>query len=355
MLVLSCRLKPMLKTFALAFLCCMPFFRAAAQQPVTASQLVEAANAASDLSKVGSYRLKAIVAVGEDKHGATGTLTVDHDQENTRQELSFTDYHELSLTLGDVGYFRHEPAIRLYVAERIRDFDELWWVAIPPESEVGAVSSAKVHGAQALCFTVKPSKLESFRYCFDAATHLLLSWTRHAETDLEVRFLDYQELDGTHFPGTIRFLEPEKEAMEVSKVAVVKMPVDAANFAPPAGERGYHTCRHMMPERSVKRVNPEYPSMARIRNVDGDVRLVVKVGENGKVEGVRVLRGHPMLIEAAVAAVKQWEYKPAVCPSGPVESEGIVTVRFHMGRAAASTGSGTSPESRLSRTGTTGR
>ena len=98
--------KTMRKTFSVFFLCCTSFFCVAAQQAITPSQLADQANAISDLSKLGSYKLKAIVAVGDEKHGATGTLTVDHDQENTRQELEFTDYHEVSLTRGDTGYFR---------------------------------------------------------------------------------------------------------------------------------------------------------------------------------------------------------------------------------------------------------
>jgi len=326
--------KTMRKTFSLFFLCCTSFFCVAAQQALTPSQLADQANAISDLSKLGSYKLKAIVAVGDEKHGATGTLTVDHDQENTRQELEFTDYHEVSLTRGDTGYFRRKPSVPLYVAERIRDFDELWWVNIPSESEVEAVSSAKVHGVHALCFTVRPDKTTHIRYCFDAATHLLLSSrASHADDDVEILFLDYQEIDGVHFPGTIRFLEEEKAAEEVRKVAVVRMAFEPANFTPPADARGFHTCRHLVPPSSVKRVNPQYPEIARIKRLQGKVYLLVMVGENGRVQKVTPLRGHPVLAEAAIDAVKQWEYKPATCPSGPTAIDGVVVVvQFHMGR-----------------------
>ena len=324
----------MRKTYAVFFFCWIPLFCSAAQQPPTPSQLADQANAISDLSRLGSYRLKAIVAVGSDKHGATGTLTVDHGQENTRQELEFTDYHEVSLTRGDTGYFRRKPTVPLYVAERIRDFDELWWVAIPSESEVDAVSSAKVHGVQALCFTVRPDKITHIRYCFDAATHLLLSSrTSHADDDVEILFLDYQEIDGVHFPGTIRFLEEEKAAEEVRKVAVVRMAFEPANFFPPTDARGFHTCRHLVPPRSVKRVNPQYPEIARIKHLQGKVYLLVMVGEDGRVQKVTPLGGHPVLAGAAMDAVKQWEYKPATCPSGPTAIDGvIVVVQFHMGR-----------------------
>jgi TonB family protein len=325
--------KTMRKTFSAFFLCCTSFFCVAAQQALTPSQLADQANAISDLSKLGSYKLKAIVAVGDEKHGATGTLTVDHDQENTRQELEFTDYHEVSLIRGDTGYFRRKPSVPLYVAERIRDFDELWWVAIPSGSEVDAVSSAKVHGVQALCFTVRPDKTTHIRYCFDAATHLLMSSrASHADDNVEILFLDYQEIDGVHFPGTIRFLEEEKAAEEVRKVAIIRMAFEPANFAPLADARGFHTCRHLVPPRPAKRVNPQYPEIARIKHLQGKVYLLAMVGEDGRVQKVTPLGGHPVLAGAAMDAVKQWEYKPATCPSGPTAIDGVVVVvQFHMG------------------------
>jgi TonB family protein len=325
--------KTMRKTFSAFFLCCTSFFCVAAQQALTPSQLADQANAISGLSKLGSYKLKAIVAVGDEKHGATGTLTVDHDQENTRQELEFTDYHEVSLIRGDTGYFRRKPSVPLYVAERIRDFDELWWVAIPSGSEVDAVSSAKVHGVQALCFTVRPDKTTHIRYCFDAATHLLMSSrASHADDNVEILFLDYQEIDGVHFPGTIRFLEEEKAAEEVRKVAIIRMAFEPANFAPLADARGFHTCRHLVPPRPAKRVNPQYPEIARIKHLQGKVYLLAMVGEDGRVQKVTPLGGHPVLAGAAMDAVKQWEYKPATCPSGPTAIDGVVVVvQFHMG------------------------
>ena len=92
-----------------------------------------------------------------------------------RQELEFTDYHEVSLVNGNMHYYQREPKVHVHAAERIHDFDELWQVSIPPESDVGAISSTKVNGVQALCFAMQPDKFTRLRYCFDAATHLLLS------------------------------------------------------------------------------------------------------------------------------------------------------------------------------------
>lgn len=344
----------MRKLFPLFVLGCTSFFCVAQQIP-TPSQLIEQANAASDLSRLGSYRLKAIVTAGEGKHGATGTLTVDHDQQNTRQELEFTDYHEVSLTRGDTGYFQNSPSISLYVAVRIRDFDELLWVGIPPESELGEVSPAKIHGVQALCFTVRPDKFNSARYCFDATTHLLLSRSIHNSGDMEIFFQDYQELDGVHFPGTIRFADENAPAMEVRKVAAVKMAQEPAIFDPLKGSRSFHTCRHLIEPRPIKQASPEYPRIAHVKNIAGTVQLLIKVGEDGKVKKVTPLRANPEFLEAATNAVKQWEYKPALCPSGPVEYSKTVLIQFHAApsRSQSNSAAGITPGG--TRTGTEGR
>jgi len=68
------------------------------------------------------------------------------------------------------------------------------------------------------------------------------------------------------------------------------------------------------------KVSPTYPEMARRMSVSGSVKLELVVAANGSVKAVRPLGGHPMLIDAATAAVKQWRYEP-----GP---ETVVTVEM---------------------------
>lgn len=75
--------------------------------------------------------------------------------------------------------------------------------------------------------------------------------------------------------------------------------------------------------RKVKlRVQPQYPELARRMNVTGAVRLEVTVAANGQVKSIKPIGGHPLLIDAAEAAVRQWRYEP-----GPENVE-IVEVRF---------------------------
>ena len=57
------------------------------------------------------------------------------------------------------------------------------------------------------------------------------------------------------------------------------------------------------------KVTPSYPEMAKRMNVSGSVRLEVEVAPSGAVKNVKALGGHPLLIEAAVDAVKKWKYE----------------------------------------------
>ena len=59
----------------------------------------------------------------------------------------------------------------------------------------------------------------------------------------------------------------------------------------------------------TSKVTPSYPEVARRMNISGNVRLEVEVAPNGSVKNVKALGGHPLLIDAAINAVKQWKYE----------------------------------------------
>ena len=72
------------------------------------------------------------------------------------------------------------------------------------------------------------------------------------------------------------------------------------------------------------RVAPIYPDVARRMSIAGIVRLEVVVGPNGSVRSSKPIGGHPLLVDAAMDAMKQWKFEP-----GPTESSGIVEFKFH--------------------------
>ena len=80
----------------------------------------------------------------------------------------------------------------------------------------------------------------------------------------------------------------------------------------------------------LKQVSPVYPKAALDAGVQGAVVLEATVGEDGKVRNVRVLKSIPLLDQAAIDALKQWEYAPGTRNGVAVATEVTVTISFSM-------------------------
>jgi periplasmic protein TonB len=78
----------------------------------------------------------------------------------------------------------------------------------------------------------------------------------------------------------------------------------------------------------IQRIEPPYPQLARAARVQGDVVLSAVIDTNGHITNLQLVSGHPMLVPAAIAAVKQWRYKPYLLNGQPVEVETTITVIF---------------------------
>jgi len=84
------------------------------------------------------------------------------------------------------------------------------------------------------------------------------------------------------------------------------------------------------PPRLVKEAVPIYPLEAQQAQVSGVVILAARLDVEGKVKAVRILRSIPKLDQAAIDAVRQWEYEPLLVKGKPVEVVFTVTVRFYL-------------------------
>jgi TonB family protein len=77
-------------------------------------------------------------------------------------------------------------------------------------------------------------------------------------------------------------------------------------------------------DRKVKvKVSPSYPEFARKLGLTGTVKLEVVIATNGSVKETKVIGGHPILVQAAVEAVKKWKFEPA-----SEESTGTLVFNF---------------------------
>jgi protein TonB len=97
--------------------------------------------------------------------------------------------------------------------------------------------------------------------------------------------------------------------------------------APPATVRPLLVSR-LAEANLLHRVQPTYPPIARQARVQGTVELRAIISKVGTIENLVVVSGHPMLVKSALAAVRQWRYRPYLLNNEPIEVETEITVNF---------------------------
>jgi protein TonB len=81
----------------------------------------------------------------------------------------------------------------------------------------------------------------------------------------------------------------------------------------------------------IARPNPVYPPLARQARIQGNVVLHAIIDKDGKVSELQVISGHPLLVQSALEAVKNWRYRPTQLNGDPVEVDTTITVSFVLG------------------------
>ena len=81
----------------------------------------------------------------------------------------------------------------------------------------------------------------------------------------------------------------------------------------------------------IRKVTPQYPSIARTAHISGSVILEAEISKEGDVVNLHVIGGPPLLRQAAIDAVKQWKYRPYLLNGEPVVVDTQVTVIFSLG------------------------
>lgn len=108
--------------------------------------------------------------------------------------------------------------------------------------------------------------------------------------------------------------------LAVAIIALLSVPI--------AAQEVVHVGGNIRAPRQVKHVDPVYPEEAKAAGVQGVVVIEIRIGTKGSVVEARVLRSIPMLDQAALDAVYQWEYEPTLLNGKPVDVEITVTVNF---------------------------
>jgi protein TonB len=106
------------------------------------------------------------------------------------------------------------------------------------------------------------------------------------------------------------------------------IPGAAATPPEPAPHQPIHLHSGIQAPRKIVDVKPIYPALAQTARKEGVVILETIIDARGEVEAVRVLRGYDLLNQAAIDAVSQWRFTPALLNGQPVPVVMTVTVNF---------------------------
>lgn len=178
------------------------------------------------------------------------------------------------------------------------------------------------------------------RYCFDPSSHALLvsvANTIGAEYRQIVKTQNhYISREVTSFAGNVRLFAFSVDTIDgVSEADAAMTPAaDAVLVSPPAAQpNGSGSVGGVAVGRLVKKVQPEYPEVAKMARVQGEVVLGATISKEGRIENLEVLASpSPLLTVPALDAVKSWEYMPYLLNGEPVEVETIINVDFALGR-----------------------
>ena len=132
----------------------------------------------------------------------------------------------------------------------------------------------------------------------------------------------YAPPDAIFLPGAPAALPP----IEKPKPAPQPAPASHGEAAPvPIGG-------DLQAAKLIKQVIPRYPEPARRFRISGTVHLVGVIGKDGTIQNLQVVNGNPLLVQAALEAVRQWLYRPTILDGHPVEVIAPIDVIFTLGQ-----------------------
>jgi len=116
---------------------------------------------------------------------------------------------------------------------------------------------------------------------------------------------------------------PNADAMGAGLIAGnAKQPVAPATPLPVGGD--------VKPAKLLSSISPAYPTLAKSQHIEGDVRIDALIDANGHVSAMKVISGATLLHQAAMDALRQWKYQPAMLDGKAVPMHLTVTLQFRL-------------------------
>jgi TonB family protein len=129
-------------------------------------------------------------------------------------------------------------------------------------------------------------------------------------------------------PDSIKNSPPITRPAVVTVDSTQMMPISTPPPPFPLIDEPVHLNEDAARARVVHSVDPVYPTEAIPQKLHGTVVLQALIGRDGSVQDLKLVRGYFVLGRAAIAAVKQWRFRPSSFNGRPVEAQTLITVNF---------------------------
>lgn len=132
---------------------------------------------------------------------------------------------------------------------------------------------------------------------------------------------------GTELINRAISLDPTNEKWKSAAERAAVPPPSTATM----GQRGpVHIGAQVAEANLMRKVEPAYPALARPGRISGVIEFTALIGENGRIQNLQLVRGHPLFVNAAREAVLQYVYKPTLLNGSPVPVITSIIVPFEL-------------------------
>jgi protein TonB len=180
---------------------------------------------------------------------------------------------------------------------------------LPPAPEVVATSSSHTSFAQARTYLPTQVPKSSPNAAIDVVD---------APPSLVTGSADIGVIGGTGVATLVSQIP--RETIPQAKPQIAETPKPAAKPTIVGGD--------VQAAKLLKKVIPVYPPLAKQARVSGTVQLIGVIARDGTIQQLQVSSGHPLLVKAALDAVRQWVYRPTLLNGQAVEVIAPIDVIF---------------------------
>jgi protein TonB len=100
--------------------------------------------------------------------------------------------------------------------------------------------------------------------------------------------------------------------------------------APPPPPQIVQVSAAVQEAKLLQMIQPEYPLSAKMARIQGAVRMRAIINPEGRITALEIFEGHPILRDAARAAVEKWLYRPTYLGERPVSVSTEIVVNFRL-------------------------